>query len=163
MRTTLVLTLLSVLLWGAGTHAPEGASITSASAQAPPAAPPGERTVWYFYTVRWGAQDEFLDLFQKNHYPVLRSQLKSRLTSIKAYVPTYHGDGRADWTFAVALTYRDTATMTGPSPEPEIARKMFPIRTSSARKSTRHFGLPMGSGTFRSARSISRRATPVGR
>ena len=34
---------------------------------------------------------------------------------VRTYVPTYHGDGRADWTFAVVITYRDIAAMTGPS------------------------------------------------
>ena len=39
--------------------------------QAPAAQSAGraERTSWYFYRVKWGHQDEFVDLFQKNHYP----------------------------------------------------------------------------------------------
>jgi hypothetical protein len=59
------------------------------STQAPAAdAGSGERTVWYFYRVKWGKQDQFLDLFQKNHYPILKAQLGSRLTGVKTYVPT---------------------------------------------------------------------------
>src|ERR687892_424086 len=62
----------------------------------------GTRTTWYFYTVKWGYQDEFLDLFQKNHYPVLKAQRDAgRFVSVRTFVPQYHGDGRADWTFAV--------------------------------------------------------------
>jgi hypothetical protein len=86
---------------------------------------PGERTAWYFYRVKWGYQDEFLELFRKNHYPVLEAQLGERITAFKAYVPTYHGDGRADWTFATKLTFRDAAALTGPSGEEEIARRLF--------------------------------------
>ncbi len=111
-------------------------------AQAPAAqsAAAGARTAWYFYTVKWGHQDEFLDLFQKNHYPVLREQLKTgRLTAINAYVPTNHGDGRADWTFAVALTYRDIAAMTGPSGEEEIVRKLYPDQTTFRKEERRRF------------------------
>lgn len=86
----------------------------------------GPKTSWFFYTVRWGYQDEFLDLFQKNHYPVLKAQLETgRLTDIRTYVPTNHGDGRADWTFAVALTFRDAAAMVGPSPDAEIVRRLY--------------------------------------
>ena len=33
------------------------------------------------------------------------------MTSVRTFVPTYHGDGRADWTFAVAITYKDTVAM----------------------------------------------------
>jgi hypothetical protein len=138
MRATLAVTVAMVLLVGAGAYSP---GETGVMAQAALPGPAGERTVWYFYTVRWGAQDEFLDLFQKNHYPVLRAQLKERLTSIKTYVPTYHGDGRADWTFAVALTYRDTAALTMPSPDAQIAQKLFPDQDLFTEEEHRRFEL----------------------
>ena len=99
------------------------------SASQAPAAQAGsraERTAWYFYRVKWGYQEEFVDLFQKNHYPVLRDQMKTgRVTAVRTYVPTYHGDGRADWTFAVAITFKDTAAMTGPSDDAAIAKRLF--------------------------------------
>ncbi len=98
-----------------------------------------ERTTWYFYRVKWGHQAEFLDLYQKNHHPILKAQLGDRLTRIQSFVPTYHGDGRADWTFAVALTYRDTAAMTGPSGEEEIARRLFPDQERFHREERRRF------------------------
>src|SRR6476620_8560528 len=77
-------------------------AVLQSRAQAPAAqsASRSERTVWYFYRVKWGFQDEFVSLFQKNHYPLLKDEAKTgRITSIRTYVPTYHGDGRADWTF----------------------------------------------------------------
>jgi hypothetical protein len=98
-----------------------------------------ERTAWYFYRVKWGHQDEFLELFKKNHYPVLKAQLGGRLTAVKAYTPTYHGDGRADWTFATALTFKDTAAFTGPSEEPEIARRLFPDQETFRKEERRRF------------------------
>ena len=120
------------------------ATIASAAirAQAPAAqsALRAERTAWYFYRVKWGYQDEFVDLFQKNHYPVLKEQIKTgRIVSVRAYVPTYHGDGRADWTFAVAITYRDTAAMTGPSAEAEITRQLYLDQTTFRREEQRRF------------------------
>ena len=99
---------------------------------------PDERTVWYFYRVKWGHQDEFLDLFRKNHYPVLKAQLGNRLTDFKAYVPTYHGDGRADWTFATKLTFRDAAALTGPSGE-KIPRLLFADFETFQREERRRF------------------------
>jgi hypothetical protein len=110
-----------------------------AQAPAPQTAASRERTVWYFYTVRWGAQDEFLDLFQRNHYPLLKAQLGTRLSSIKTFVPTYHGDGRADWTFAVALTFRSVDAMNAPSPDAELARKLFPDQERFKKEETRRF------------------------
>jgi hypothetical protein len=112
-------------------------------AQAPAAQTSGDqRTVWYFYTVKWGYQDEFLDLFQKNHYPILQEELKrGRLTSIKTYVPTYHGDGRADWTFAVALTYKDAAALVGPSDEDQIIRQLYPDQATYRKEEQRRFDI----------------------
>lgn len=129
--------LMAPLLMFAGARAAAPATPTPTLQ----AAASGERTVWYFYRVKWGYQDEFLDLFRRNHYPVLQAQIGSRLTGVKTYVPTYHGDGRADWTFAVAITYRDTAAMAGPSNEAEIARKMFPDQERFRKEEQRRFEL----------------------
>lgn len=99
-----------------------------------------ERTVWYFYRVKWGFQDEFVGLFQRNHYPVLKEEMKTgRIKDVRTYVPTYHGDGRADWTFAVVITYRDTAAMTGPSGDDAIVRRLYPDSTKFAKEEQRRF------------------------
>ena len=112
-----------ILMIGAilSTLALPGHALVSAQAPTAQAASRSERTVWYFYRVKWGFQDEFVRLFRKNHYPVLKEEMKSgRLKDVRTFVPTYHGDGRADWTFAVVITYRDAAAMTGPSNDAEI-------------------------------------------
>jgi hypothetical protein len=104
-----------------------------------------EKTTWYFYRVRWGFQDEFMDLFQRNHYPVLKEEMKrGRITQLRTFVPTYHGDGRADWTFAVSITYRDINAMTGPSGEDEIIKKLFPDQERYRREEQRRFELLEG-------------------
>ena len=120
------------------------AGMVAVRAQAPAAqsASQTERTAWYFYRVKWGYQDEFLGLFRKNHYPVLQAQVKSgRMTSVRTFVPTYHGDGRADWTFAVAITFKDTAAMNAPSGEDEIVRKLFPDQNTFRKEEQRRFEL----------------------
>ncbi len=85
----------------------------------------GERTVWYFYRVKWGQQQEFVELFKKNHYSILKEQMGSRLVDFKAYAPLHHGDGRADWTFATELTFKNDTEFMKPSPAPEIAARLF--------------------------------------
>ncbi len=119
-----------------------GARVMARRAQAPAAqaASRTERTAWYFYRVKWGHQQEFVDLFQKNHYPVLKDQMKTgRITTVRTYQPTYHGDGRADWTFAVAITFRDVAAMTGPSGEDEIVRRLYPDQATFIKEERRRF------------------------
>ena len=120
------------------------AGVVAVRAQAPAAqtTSQAERTVWYFYRVKWGFQDEFVGLFRKNHYPVLQAQVKSgRMTSVRTFVPTYHGDGRADWTFAVAITFKDAPAMNAPSGEDEIVRKLFPDQDTFRKEEQRRFEL----------------------
>jgi uncharacterized protein CbrC (UPF0167 family) len=115
-------------------------SAIRAQAPAGQAASKPERTVWYFYRVKWGYQDEFVTLFQRNHYPVLKEQVKTgRLKEVKTFVPTYHGDGRADWTFAVQIVYRDTAAMVGPSGDDEIVKKLYPDQAKFQKDEQRRF------------------------
>src|SRR5687768_14145162 len=60
-------------------------------AQAPPKQAGSEpKTTWYFYTVKWGLQDEFLDLFQRNHYPILKAKEKAGIyRSVRTFVPEF--------------------------------------------------------------------------
>jgi hypothetical protein len=95
-------------------------------------------TTWYFYTVKWGFQDEFMDLFRRNHYPLLKAQVDAgRFASVKTYVPRYHGDGRADWTFAVEIVARDDAPA-GPT-EDELIRKLYPDQAKYRQEEQRRF------------------------
>jgi len=114
-------------------------STLGAAAQAPPKQTGGQaKTTWYFYTVKWGLQDEFLDLFQRNHYPILKAKEKAGMfRSVRAYVPEFHGDGRADWTFAVELVVPPNPP-TSPTDE-EIISKLYPERAKFAREEQRRF------------------------
>ena len=114
---------------------------SAAGAQAPPKQSAAEpKTTWYFYSVKWGYQDEFLDLFQRNHYPVLKAkQQAGQFLSVRTFVPEFHGDGRADWTFAVELVVPVSPPAT-PSDE-EIIARLFPDRAKFAREEQRRFEL----------------------
>jgi len=99
-----------------------------------------ERTVWYFYKVRWGFQEEFVALFKKNHLPVLKAQQEAgRMSAVRAFAPTNHGDGRADWTFAVAITFPSVAAMSSPSNEDAIVKRLYPDQATFKREEQRRF------------------------
>jgi hypothetical protein len=110
-----------------------------ARAQAPLAQAAGEpKTTWFFYTVKWGFQDEFLDLFQRNHYPLLKAREKAgQYRSVRTFVPEFHGDGRGDWTFAVELVVPPNAPTT-PTNE-ELIKRMYPDRAKFDREEQRRF------------------------
>ena len=131
MRRFTGTTILAGLLLGA----------SGAAAQAPPRQGAAEpKTTWYFYTVKWGFQDEWLDLFQRNHYPILKAREQAgQFRSVRTFVPEFHGDGRADWTFAVELVVPPGAPAS-PTDE-EIIARLFPDRQKFAREEQRRFEL----------------------
>jgi hypothetical protein len=97
--------------------------------------------VLYFYRTKWGAHDEFVALFRKNHWPVLREQLADgRFSAVELFTPRFHGDGRADWDVLVSITYRDWAVMEAHS-EAEIAARLFPDRETHRREEAHRFEL----------------------
>jgi hypothetical protein len=111
-------------------------------AQAPARSEGADKRVWYFYTVKWGKQDRFVDLFQRNHYPILRAQVGTRLKSARTFVPTYHGDGRSDWTFVVELVYKDDqASITPWDGEDAFIRKTWPDQAKFKAEEQERFDL----------------------
>jgi hypothetical protein len=95
----------------------------------------------YYYKVKWGYQEEFERLFFKNHYPVLQAQMgeKGRITGVEVMRPTYHGDGRADWTFLVVITFASNAAFVGPNEESAIAARLYPDQATFRKEEQRRF------------------------
>ena len=65
-------------------------------------------------------------------------QKSGHYLSVKTYVPENHGDGRADWTFAVELV-EPAVRPTSPTEE-EIVAKLYPDRAKLQREEQRRFG-----------------------
>jgi hypothetical protein len=98
-------------------------------------------TVAYFYRVKWGFVGEWLELFERNHWPILREQLRAgRFLDVRSYVPRFHGDGRADWNVMVTITYRDWAAMEEHS-DAEIAARLYPDQATFRAEEQRRFEL----------------------
>ena len=98
-------------------------------------------TVAYYYRVRWGFQQEFERLFFKNHYPVLKEQMGQggRIKAVSVYRPTFHGEGRADWTFLVVIQFSGWSVLAGQSPDEEIAKRLYPDQETFKREEQRRF------------------------
>jgi hypothetical protein len=95
----------------------------------------------YYYKVRWGFQQEFERLFFKNHYPVLKDQMGAggRIKAVSVYRPSFHGDGRADWTFLVVITFSSWNVIGGPSPDEAIAKRLYPDQETFKKEEARRF------------------------
>jgi hypothetical protein len=109
-------------------------------AQAPKPSAVAEKTAWYFYRVKWGHQAEFEELFRRNHWPVLiEEQKRGRISGVRVFTPAYHGDGRADWTFAVEIRFPSVEAFVSPSGEAEITKKLYPDQEKFRKEEQRRF------------------------
>jgi hypothetical protein len=104
-------------------------------------APAAPVTVAYFYRVRWGHHAEWLELFRRNHWPVLREQLRTgRFADVRLYTPRFHGDGHADWDVMVTITYRDWTALEAHS-EASIKLRLYPDQERFLAEEQRRFEL----------------------
>jgi hypothetical protein len=118
------------------------AALAALSLAAPPVhAQDKPVTAAYYYRVRWGFQQEFERLFFKNHYPVLKDQMGpgGRIKAVSVHRPTFHGDGRADWTFLVVITFSSWGALGSPSGEEAIAKRLYPDQDAFKKEEARRF------------------------
>jgi hypothetical protein len=98
--------------------------------------------VAYYYKVRWGFQSEFERLYYKNHFPILIAQKRSgRIRDVRVYRPSFHGDGRADWTFLVVIRWAGWNELGAPSQEETVAHELFRDYETWRKEEQRRFEL----------------------
>ena len=67
-------------------------------------------TVENYYKIKWGYADEFIDLWKKNHYPLLKKALeKGDIISVNAEKPRYHSGEDTRWDFKVSIVFKTAA------------------------------------------------------
>jgi hypothetical protein len=98
-------------------------------------------TVEYYYKVQWGRQQEFLQLFLKNHYPLLRKNVESgRMVSVKIETPAYHMPEEARWDYRVTIRFKNSTAATTPNPEEEAQiKQLWPDQATYKREEQRRF------------------------
>lgn len=98
-------------------------------------------TMEYYYRVQWGHQQEFLQLFLKNHYPLLLKEAEGgRILSVKIETPANHMTEDARWDYRVTLTFRNSTLATTANPdEPALIRQLWPDQQTFAREEQRRF------------------------
>jgi hypothetical protein len=121
---------------------------------APPQAAPDQPYVMeYYYKVQWGHQQEFLQLFLKNHYPLLQKVAESgRILSIRIETPTNHMTEESRWDYRVTIRYKNSTMATTSNPDEErFIRQLWPDQKTYEREEQRrfeillsHWDLPVG-------------------
>lgn len=96
--------------------------------------------VEYYYKVKWGHQQEFLDLFKKNHYPLLKRQVEmGRMTSVKMDAPRYHNTEDGRWDYRVTIVFKDSTAAFGDFDEQALIKQMYPDQVTYKREEQRRF------------------------
>lgn len=95
----------------------------------------------YYYKVQWGHQQEFLNLFLKNHYPLLKKiQSTGRILSLKVESPAYHTTEDGRWDFRVTIVYKDSTVATTANPDEEVfIRQLWPDQATYQKEEQRRF------------------------
>jgi hypothetical protein len=98
-------------------------------------------TMEYYYKTQWGHQQEFLDLFLKNHFPLLRKiQQTGRITALKVETPANHMTEEGRWDYRVTITYRNSTVATTSDPDEEgLIRQLYPDQETYKREEQRRF------------------------
>ena len=86
---------------------------------APPQGRPDQPYVMeYYYKVQWGHQQEFLQLFLKNHYPLLLKEAESgRILSVKIEQPANHTTEDGRWDYRVTIRFKNSTVATTANPD----------------------------------------------
>lgn len=138
------LAALSVLLVSG---ALAGGTLTPSRAVAQPAvsatASPSEPfVIEYYYKIKWGHTAEWLELYKRNHYPVLLEQQKlGRIVSMSAVTPVYHAGEANRWDFRFTIVWKDAAVAHDHFDASVITRRLYPDQDRFAREEQRRFEL----------------------
>ena len=100
----------------------------------------------YYYKVQWGHQQEFLNLFLKNHYPLLMKEAESgRILSVKIEQPANHTTEDGRWDFRVTIRYKNsTLATTGDPNEERLIKQLWPDQKTYEREEQRRFEILLG-------------------
>jgi len=99
-------------------------------------------TIENYYKIKWGHADEFIALWKKNHYPLLKKLLENGdLLSINAETPILHSGEDTRWDFKVTLTFKTEHLALDYSIVDPYKKQLFPDQESYAKAEQQRFEL----------------------
>ncbi len=98
-------------------------------------------TMEYYYKVQWGHQQEFLQLFLKNHYPLLQKIVETgRMLSVKIEQPANHMTEDSRWDYRVTIRFKNSTAATTANPDEErLIKQLWPDQGTFQREEQRRF------------------------
>lgn len=131
-RRTL-LALLPALLGAALTFAPRPAEAQGKSQPF---------VVEYYYKIKWGFTAEWMELYERNHYPILLKQQElGRIVSMSAVTPVNHAGEANRWDFRFTIVWKDAATAHDDFDSSPIVKALYPDQAKFQKEEQRRFEL----------------------
>jgi len=127
-RIMQTIVVLSLLLTGAVSAANKGGTVT----------------MEYYYKIKWGHQAEFIELYKKNHLPLLNVLLETgHMLSVRTERPTLHLPEDKRWDYRVTIVFRDADTALSEPPEDweEAKARLYSDLDAFNREESRRFEL----------------------
>jgi len=80
-----------------------------------------------YYKTKWGFAEEFISLYKKNHYPLLKKALeKGDLISIKLEKPRHHNVEDSRWDYRVTLVFKNAQAAFDPNLTEPYKKALYP-------------------------------------
>ena len=110
------------------------------SAQASPSDTDKPFVVEYYYKTKWGHADEFLKLFRKNHYPVLKKEVEmGRIAKVWMDQPRYHTTEDGRWDYRVTIVFKNATVANEPFDEAALQKQMYADQETFRQEEQRRF------------------------
>lgn len=104
-----------VLFSGALSAGPLGELQSAATVRQPSVAAQTGFAVESYYRIKWGLEEEFLELWRKNHLPFLqRMRDKGVVSEVRVDKPREHLSEEHRWDLRVTVVYRDASAAYSP-------------------------------------------------
>lgn len=96
--------------------------------------------VEYYYKAQWGHADEFLQLFKKNHYPLLKKEVEmGRMLKVWVDQPRYHTTEDGRWDYRVTIVFKNSTVANEPFGETELKKQLWPDQATYLKEEQRRF------------------------
>jgi hypothetical protein len=94
----------------------------------------------YYYKAKWGHADEFLALFKKNHYPVLKKEMElGRMLKVSMVAPRYHTTEDGRWDFRVTIVFKNAAIANDNFDSSALIKQLYPDQETYKKEEQRRF------------------------
>src|SRR5208282_3706921 len=94
----------------------------------------------YYYKAKWGHADEFLVLFKKNHYPVLKKEMElGRILKVSMTAPRYHTTEDGRWDYRVTIVFKNAAVANDNFDSAPLIKQLYPDQDTFKKEEQRRF------------------------